>query len=421
MNILLDYAFPISSIVPTPAASTGFLKQVCLVCKPNGGGTAGNITECVSMDAVGAVTDNDEAEELFKNMNKVFILQAADLDLGDFLEGHESDFFTLLISSDFTDEELAGDGPSDAVKASKKIQDITYTADDAGEDGNEITISYIAGGTKGSEVVTVLDGAIEVQIEHNVSTAQDVFDAIDAESDATDLVDLVIDDGDEGDVQATTGGPIALENGAEATTDTAVTIGGFKGVVGMYSSDQEAAASYAAIENHCGFFSSSTTKAKNMCFAFGSMLSNALNWVNQQYITMPYADDTDTLGESETNFDDKVSFVISDDEFGEKLALFACGHKAIVGPYIKRNLEIDMQSEGLQFLSGSQPTYTKKNATLLENALQDVVNSYVLRGWIENGTVAVLLEQDNFVASAYINIAEPKALWRVFGEMRQTL
>ncbi len=136
---------------------------------------------------------------------------------------------------------------------------------------------------------------------------------------------------------------------------------------------------------------------------------------------MPNADDVETIGDAETLFDARISFVISDAEFGERLALFAAGGKAIVAPYIKKNLELDFQSAALAYISGNQPAYTKKNAALLEDELDKVLKGYVESQQIESGTCQVLLEQDNFVASGYMNIAEPRALWRVFGEMRQTL
>ncbi len=158
-----------------------------------------------------------------------------------------------------------------------------------------------------------------------------------------------------------------------------------------------------------------------MFYAFGALLSNALNWRNQQYITMPVADDVDTLGDANALFDDKISFVISDDEFGDRLGLFAQGHRAIVEPYIKRNLELDFQSAALSYISGNQPAYTKTQAALLEDELKKVIQLYIDREWIEAGTVSIILDQGNFVASGEINISEPKALWRVFAEMRQTL
>jgi hypothetical protein len=158
-----------------------------------------------------------------------------------------------------------------------------------------------------------------------------------------------------------------------------------------------------------------------MFYAFGKLLSNALAWRNQQYVTMPFADDVATLGSANTLFDDKISFVLTDDQYGNRLALIATGGKAIVAPYIVRNLQIDLQSAALSYISGNQPGYTFKQAALLEDELKKVVVGYIEQEMLENGTVEVKLEEDNFVASGYINIAEPKAMWRIFGEMRQTL
>jgi hypothetical protein len=202
---------------------------------------------------------------------------------------------------------------------------------------------------------------------------------------------------------------------------TGLFVGSFKGVVGVSSDDDTFLSEQAAIENRAAFHTTTTNKAKNMFYAFGKMLSNSLSWLNQQYITMPFADDVTTLGSANALFDDKISFVISDSEFSERLALFACGGKAIAAPYIIRNLEIDLQSKALNYISGNQPNYTKKAAALLEDELQKVVESYIEKQWIEAGVIEVKLEQENFIASGYINVSEPKALWRIFGEIRQTL
>lgn len=311
MNILLDYFFPISSINPTPAASTAFLKQVLAVVAPKDAVPPGTITLCTSQSGVAALTDNLDVQQLFSaGMSRVYVLPLDGLDdLAAAIEGHESDFFTVLISSDFADADVTGD----------------------------------------------------------------------------------LDAGD------------------------------FTGVIGVASTDDTYLGLQAAIENRAAFHSTSGNKAKNMFYAFGKMLSNALSWGNQQYITMPLADDVSTLGDCNALFDDKVSFVLDDSEFGKRLGLFACGGKAIVAPYIKRNLELDMQSAALTYVSGNQPAYTKVQAALLEDELQKVIALYVSRQWIEQGTVEVLLEQENFIASGYINISEPKALWRIFGEIRQTL
>ena len=317
MNILLDYFFPITTIEPTPAASTAFLKQVCVLVDPvSETAVSGTLYEKTAQSAVvsmglsaGATA---EIAELFSaGMSRVFILPLSALTgLDEAIEGHESDFFTILVSSDFSDAEV-----------------------------------------------------------------------------------------------------------------TAMTPGTFSGVIGASSTDDATfLPAQAAIANRSAWHTTSGNKAKNMFYAFGKMLSNSLNWRNQQYITMPYADDVATKGEADALFDDKINFVISDDEYGERLALFCAGGGAITAPYIKRNLELDLQSAALSYISGNQPAYTKKEAALLEDELQKVMLEYIEdKKWIEAGTAEVTLEEDNFVASGDFNIAQPKALWRIFGEMRQTL
>jgi hypothetical protein len=431
MNILLDYAFKVSSITPTPAASTGFLKDVCVVVKPlNGGVTTGVITECASASEVAALTANTESSQLFAaGMSKVFILPMDDLDLADALEGHESDFYTVLISSDFDDEDIQGvtGVPAESeVKSTVKIQDITYTSKLTGDSGDEITVIYTDTKSDGSAEATLGEGTydITVAIEDGVTPASVIKTAIEAAGSVAAIVGVVVDTGDESDVQSSFTPHVHLAGGNDAVVGTvvdAIDVGLFTGVIGVQSQDEAIAKAYAAIENRAGFYAVVGQKAKNMFYAFGKLLSNALNWNNQQYVTMPVSDLVATLGECETMFDDRVSFVMSDSQYGNRLALFACGGKAIVAPYITKNLSIDMQSAALSFISGNQPAYTKKNAALLENELKDVIQLYIDRNWIEAGTVAVTLEEDNFVASGAINISEPKALWRVFAEMRQTL
>lgn len=307
MNNLLNYFFPITAINPTPAASTAFLKQVCLVVKGKVGVPAG-VTMCTTKAQVTALTDNEEADRLFAaGMSRVYIMVSPDLDLEALLEAN-TQFFTLLISSDFSDANVTG-------------------AD----------------------------------------------------------------------------------------------FGTFKGVVGVSSTDNAFLKAQAAIENRVAFHTTAGNKAGNMCFAFGKLLSNALSWLNQQYITMPLADDVNTKGAADVLFEDKISFVLSDVQYGQRLALFAAGGKAIVAPYILENLKIDIQSKGLSYISGNMPQYTLTNAALLEDELQKVIDLYIEKREIEKGKVEIKLEQENFVASGYINVSEPKALWRVFGQINQTL
>jgi hypothetical protein len=312
MKILLDYFFPITTIEPTPAASTAFLKQACIVVLPraSGGSPVEDVPQlCTSNAQIALQTDNVEGQQLLAGgLSRVYTLAVDDLaDLSTILAAYGSQFYTLIISSDFNDAAV-----------------------------------------------------------------------------------------------------------------TAMDIGTWDGVIGRASTDDAFLAVQAVIEKRVAFHTTSGNKAKNMCYAFGKLLSNSLNWANQQYISMPFADDIDTLGEANNLYDDKISFVLSDDEYGNRLGLFCAGGKAIVAPYIKRNLEIDLQSGALTYVSANQPAYSKVQAALLEDELQKVVNSYISRQWIESGKAEVLLEQTNFVASAYMEIAEPNALWRIFGEITQT-
>ncbi len=426
MKILLDYVFPITVITPTPSASTAFLKQVCVVATPKAGQEAnvGEIYECTTMTEVAVRTDNTNAQQLFNaGMAKVYVLLADDLTLDAFLaEGAGSDFYTLLVSDDFDDSDIEDGVETPAVKASRKIQDITYEADTAGTAGNSISITLVNDGTGGSETVGVAGSAITVHMQTGVSTAANIKTAIENSVPAAALVNVTVDSGDESDVQSAQT-ILSLQNGAAAIAGTdGITVGTWDGVIGVSSDDEDFCAEQAAIENRVCFFIASANGAKNLFYAFGKLLS-AASWKNQQYITMDFDDGVDTLGAANSLFDDKVSFVLDDDEFGTRLGLFAVGGKAIVSPYILKNLRVDMQGAALSWISGNQPQYTLKEAALLETRLQeDVINAdYIQQNLITAGTVSISLVNDNFVATGAINVAEPKAMWRVVSEMMQTL
>ena len=440
MNILLDYFFKITSIVATPAASTAFLKQACVVVRPlNGGVTVGTIVTCTTssqIDAVAAANGAADAKELLNaGMSKVYLLPMNDLDLAEALEGHETDFYTLLISSDFSDADvLTGEQVTTAeVKSSKKIQDIFYTSKLDGVAGDGISIEYIEDAASGNQaLISVDDLAITVDIDAAATTAETIAAAIAGDEDADALVSAVVDDGDEEDVQTVTGDAINLTGGVDEVTDegSGLDLGAYSGVVGLSSTDDAFLATQNAISKRCGFHTTTANKAKNLCFAFGKLLSNALSWRNQQFIEMPYGDDINTVGAADALFENKTSFVISDGgQYGNRLGLFAAGGKAIVAPYIIRNIEIDMQSKGLQYVSANQPGYTHTHAALLEDELRKILEGdgqeggnqgYIGRGDIESGSLSILLEQDDFTASGYINVKSPRAFWRINGQLTQS-
>lgn len=88
--------------------------------------------------------------------------------------------------------------PTEGIAAELTEQFIKYTAQNVGVAGNNITVEYIGGGTKGSEVVTVTVDAIQVQIEDGVSTAEDIRSAVSASGLASALVsvELVVEEPD---------------------------------------------------------------------------------------------------------------------------------------------------------------------------------------------------------------------------------
>ncbi len=432
MKFLLDYFFPVTSVEPTPAASTAFLKQALIVVAPKSGYTdIGVIVECVSNAEVAAITDNTEAAQLFSaGMSKVYVIAVEDLDLSSFLEGYESDFYTILISSDFTDAEVTPAFADGTVTITDYAALVSGTDDVIAVGGVSFT-AQAGAATEGAATfqAATSNNATAASLAAQINAHATVGALVEAVADGAVVTITAIEAGSAGndiavaytDNDTNVGATLGGLSGGKLAGGGGLLVGAFTGVVGVSSTDDDFLALQAAIAKRAAFHTTSSNKAKNMFYAFGKMLSNSLSWRNQQYITMPFADDVDTLGEANALFDDKIGFVLSDDEFGNRLALFAAGGKAIVAPYIIRNLEVDMQSAALSYVSGNQPAYTKKAAALLEDELQKVVDGYIERELIEEGTVEVILEQENFVASGYINVSEPKAMWRIFGEMRQTL
>lgn len=430
-KILLDYVFPVSVISPTPQASTAFLKQVCVVAKPKSGqsGNVGNLYECTSMSEVAARTDNTNAQQLFNaGMAKVFILLANNLELETPLNAHGQEFFTMLVSDDFDDDDIVTAFAVGTATVSSYANLVSGTADDFTVAG--VTFTAQAG------AATLGTATFQAATSNDLSAAS-LAAQINAHADTKDLVEAVavaavvtitakvagasgnaiaLDYNDNG--SSTVGGSVS---GAFLAGGGGIILGVYDGVIGVSSTDSEVIADQAVIENRAGFKSGGGNGAKNMFFAFGKLLSNAVGWRNLQYITMPFNDAVTSLGVALGLFEDRVSFVINDDQYGSKLAMFAAGGKAIVCPYIVKNLRVDLQSASLSWISGNQPQYTLKEASLLETRLQeDVINSYIAQKEIVSGSILITLVNENFVATGSIRVAEPKALWRSENELIQT-
>lgn len=194
--------------------------------------------------------------------------------------------------------------------------------------------------------------------------------------------------------------------------------GDFAGVVGWTVENREQAKNWGYGNSNVGFYDLDVNGSKNMYYAFGKLLS-ANNWKNQQYIEMPYGSGISSINQAELMFEDSISFVLTSEEYKNRLALFASNRRAIVAPYVYEELTLKLQSKALQYISLNQPNYTEAEASLLEDALQGVVDGYVEQGILTHGKVVVSLTDEQFVAQASINIPEPKALWRIRATMKQ--
>lgn len=194
--------------------------------------------------------------------------------------------------------------------------------------------------------------------------------------------------------------------------------GDFAGVVGWTVENREQAKNWGYGNSNVGFYDLDVNGSQNMYYAFGKLLS-ANNWKNQQYIEMPFGSGISSINQAELMFEDSISFVLTSEEYKNRLALFASNRRAIVAPYVYEELTLKLQSKALQYISLNQPNYTEAEASLLEDALQGVVDGYVEQGILTHGKVVVSLTDEQFVAQASINIPEPKALWRIRATMKQ--
>ena len=210
-----------------------------------------------------------------------------------------------------------------------------------------------------------------------------------------------------------------LSDGAfDNSAVSAIDLGSFSGVVGWSTESKENAKAFTIKSNNVGFVDASANLSQNMYWAFGKLLS-ANNWKNQQYIEMPLSSGIDTINKAELHFEDAVSFVLTSEEYGNRLALFASNRRAIVAPYVFEELQLKLQSKAVQYISLNQPNYTESEASLLEDSLQAVIDGYVEQGLLTHGSIVVKLTDENFVVSATIQVPEPKALWRIKAEMYQ--
>ena len=88
--------------------------------------------------------------------------------------------------------------PSPEVKASKEIQDLLYVSKLVGAAGNATAIQYASLATPGVPQVEMLSSTIVVRIENNITTSQDIKNAIEAHPIANALVTISFKTGSTG-------------------------------------------------------------------------------------------------------------------------------------------------------------------------------------------------------------------------------
>lgn len=198
-------------------------------------------------------------------------------------------------------------------------------------------------------------------------------------------------------------------------------IEGFTGVKGWATANQSLAIAFQGIatENNTAFVEPEENGGANMYYAFGKLLSSPM-WKNQQFIATPALGATSSLGTAEGYFENRLSFVLTSEEFGNRLAFFVNRGRAIVAPYIYEEFQLDLKSWALTYINTNMPDYTNVEASKLESYLtQKAGNKYLESGLVSNLKISIVADQDNFIMSGNIKIAEPKATWRINATLQE--
>ena len=430
-DLLLDYAFPIQAIEALAEPSTAYLNRVCVVAKPKSGQEAnvGTIYQCLSMIDVAVRTNNTNAQQLFNaGLTQVYILLANDLDLATFL-ATENRFFTLLPSDDFNKDDIT----ANQAQGVFTVSDYTHFTQ-SGID--TITINGVVLTAQTTPVIAG-DATFQAATSNN-ATASSIVAQINAHATLKNiviatLVDNVItvkakEAGSAGTLitavytnnGGTAGGAWTGLVSGKLSGGDGLFLGTWNGVVGVSSDDVAFLEAQAVITKRTAFFGNATNGAKSMFFAFGKLLSSA-TWRNQQYVEMPVNDGIDTIAEALNLYNSKISFVLNSIQYGNRLALFTNNRKAIVAPYLSELFQIMMQGWGVGYIAENQPAYTILQASLLEDYLAgEADKTFVQTNLIESVSVQISLVENNFTASGSLQIAEPKALWRVNSVLTET-
>lgn len=202
---------------------------------------------------------------------------------------------------------------------------------------------------------------------------------------------------------------------------------GFKGVVGAAFSDKAKAGTYAATDNRCAFLDSTTTlKSYGLYYAFGKLLSGVY-WRDQQYIQVASTDvySVDSVADAESLFDKKVSFYLSDEQYGKRLGFFAAGGEAITWPYIDVEIQKTVQATGVNYIALNQPRNTPFRRIRMESALQKQIDVYIEAPYSyldpegENKINIYKSAAKAFTVNGTLSTKDAEPIWRVEVEASQ--
>ncbi|MDR1498720.1 MAG: hypothetical protein LBS34_00325 [Rickettsiales bacterium] len=104
---LNSYFMPIV-VKPAPAPTNiGYLKRICLVAKPKNG-VAEQFLQITDQTTLSNYTDNNNGYQLLGKLSSIYLALCFELaELNELLDPVNSQFYTLLLSDDYTSEEIA--------------------------------------------------------------------------------------------------------------------------------------------------------------------------------------------------------------------------------------------------------------------------------------------------------------------------
>lgn len=167
--------------------------------------------------------------------------------------------------------------------------------------------------------------------------------------------------------------------------------------------------------NFCSFATkqeSDSVSFDNLYYCFSSLLSLD-EMDNRQYIDLPVTDKIFELGVAEKLFDKKVSFALTDSDYGVRLSLFAIGQKPVIAPYIDKLLQLDIQAAAIAATNLYKPNMTINSISNISDYIkQNVINKYINPETIPSITFKLNYNSEGWIAKGTITMSSIKALWR---------